>query len=95
VIFGAREMCIKYMYLIVCLFACLFVLLCSVCGYLYNMWFIEISLRKCLHGWRIRREIFFFNMGGNVICRLDRLPHSWAFSHLLRCRLDFLIPFGV
>jgi hypothetical protein len=63
--------------------------LCSVCGRVYNMWFIETSLRGCLHGWRIRRGIFFLNIGGSVICGLARLPHSSAFSHLLRCCLDF------
>jgi hypothetical protein len=28
--------------------------LCSVCGRVYNVWFIETYLRRCLHGWRIR-----------------------------------------
>jgi hypothetical protein len=33
--------------------------LCSVCGRLYSVWFIETSLRRCLYGWRIWQEVFF------------------------------------
>jgi hypothetical protein len=63
--------------------------LCSVCGRVYNVWFIETSLRRCLYGWRIQRGIFFPNMDDIVIYGLIHLPHSFAFSHLLRYYLDF------
>jgi hypothetical protein len=38
---------------------------------------------------------FFPNMGGSVICGFTRLPRDCAFSHLLQCCPDFLIPFSV
>jgi hypothetical protein len=39
----------------------------------FNGWSIETSLRRCLHGWRMRRGIFFPNMGGSVIFAWDHL----------------------
>jgi hypothetical protein len=37
----------------------------------------------------------FSNMGGSVICGFPHLPRDCAFSHLLQCCPDFLIPFSV
>src|SRR4051812_10142253 len=54
--------------------------LCSVYGRLFSVWRTKTYLRRCLHGWRIRRRILLSGMGGFLELHLLRL--AWAFEIL-------------
>jgi hypothetical protein len=70
----------------------------SVCGHLCIGCRIAPSLRRSVHGWRLRREILFPYMGGSIICglvihllhRRSTISHAWYIFHLFT--LVFVVP---